>query len=84
MLHAVDAQPCTVEGLTEWLELDADTVRDHLDALGENGLVEVNGRGGERRYRPTKQAKDDWESVVAVIGTAESKATEPPVPGKPD
>jgi phosphinothricin acetyltransferase len=63
-----ERKDCTAPQLAEELGLAQSSLFEHLSALREAGLLEVNGEGPNRYYRPAPAVLDSLAAYIGNVG----------------
>jgi len=67
IVRALDDRPRNANQLAEYLDLNYETVRHHLDVLTDNNVLESSGDDYGAVYLPSDVAEAHWE-IIEEIG----------------
>jgi len=67
ILRALDDRPRNPNQLADYLDLNYDTIRHHLDVLVDNGIVQSSGDNYGAVYLPSETARTNWETVETIM-----------------
>lgn len=75
VLNVLDEQPQNTPQLAERLDVSQPTLRRHLTALQENGLIEKRSAAPDAPYLITRQVRGNWDDIEELLERVEQPAT---------